>query len=87
MWSLVVRPYFVTDRVLHLDPTAEASYGFPSGHVLTVLALAGYVAAAARNGWITAAYVIFVMLTAISRLYLAAHFIVDVRCVAHGSFA
>lgn len=69
----------MTDRVVHMDPTKEASFGFPSGHTLTVVALFGYVATCVRSGWLTAAYVAMVVLTCVSRLYLGAHFVVDVR--------
>ena len=69
----------MSDRITHLDPTREASFGFPSGHTLCMVSMLGYAAMSYGSPWGVVAYVTMVVLTCISRLYTGAHFVVDVR--------
>ncbi|HET7010589.1 MAG TPA: phosphatase PAP2 family protein [Anaerolineales bacterium] len=66
------RPYWVSPEVQALS--AEASYGFPSGHAQTPLAVYGRIAAHVRRRWVTLATAVILLLIGISRLTLGVHF-------------
>jgi membrane-associated phospholipid phosphatase len=70
------RPYWVSGDVQALS--AETSYGLPSGHAQTPLALYGRIAAHVRRRWLTAIVAAAVLLIGISRVTLAVHFPADV---------
>jgi hypothetical protein len=70
------RPYWVTQEVRALAD--EASYGLPSGHAQTPLALYGRIAAHVRRAWVTWLIGAVVVLIGVSRLTLAVHFPADV---------
>ncbi len=63
------------------DADSETGFGFPSGHVsTTVTFVAGLVGFAGllQRGWVRAAGLVWLLLMAVSRLYLGRHFIGDV---------
>lgn len=66
------RPYWVSDKVRALS--TETSFGLPSGHAQTALALWGRMAAAIRRRWVYALLGLVIFLISISRLYLGVHF-------------
>jgi membrane-associated phospholipid phosphatase len=70
------RPYWFTQEVQALQ--AETSYGLPSGHAQTPLALYGRIAAHARRRWLTLAIAAAILLLGLSRLSLGVHFPADV---------
>jgi membrane-associated phospholipid phosphatase len=70
------RPYWLTQEIQALH--AETSYGLPSGHAQTPLALYGRIAAHARRRWLTLATAAAVLLLGVSRLTLGVHFPADV---------
>ena len=53
--------------------TCEVGYGLPSGHVQVTAAVYLLLAAAARRAWVTTAVVLFVSITAVSRVHMGAH--------------
>lgn len=55
-----------------------SGFGLPSGHVSTATVTFTYLAAAFRRRWLTAFAIIWIILMAISRMYLRQHFLIDV---------
>jgi len=72
------RPYWLTDKIKPLDPTLEASFGFPSGHTTVAILLHGIVAFHFNQPSIYAAVSVFILLVSISRVLTGAHFLHDV---------
>jgi membrane-associated phospholipid phosphatase len=71
------RPYWLSKKLLTLDPTLEVSFGFPSGHTAAVAATYGLLAY--REGHQELAiWALLLVAVAISRVFTAAHFIHDV---------
>lgn len=69
------RPYW-TGEVNGLS--TEATYGIPSSHASSSIALWGYLAYHIRKTWMTVLSVVIILLIGISRLYLGVHFLQDV---------
>ncbi len=69
------RPYWVSDQVRALS--SETSFGLPSGHAQTALALWGRLAAAVRRRWAVVLLALVILLISVSRLYLGVHFPTD----------
>jgi membrane-associated phospholipid phosphatase len=70
------RPYWVSDEVNALS--AETSFGLPSGHSQTAVAVWGRMAAWIRQKWAYVVLGLLIFLISISRLYLGVHFPTDV---------
>ncbi|RNL86637.1 phosphatase PAP2 family protein [Halostreptopolyspora alba] len=70
------RPYWLNPTVASLSP--ESTFGAPSGHTQSVVAVWGYLAAKIRRRWIWPAAGAVMGLVALSRMYLGAHFLTDV---------
>lgn len=72
------RPFWATE-IGQLAPIAETSFGFPSGHSQTTATLWTFVALQTKRPrlWVPLAFVLLV-LVAVSRLYLGAHYPLDV---------
>jgi membrane-associated phospholipid phosphatase len=70
------RPYWVSSDVKALS--METSFGLPSGHSQTALAVWGRVAAWLRRRWVYVVLGLLIFLISISRLYLGVHFPTDV---------
>ncbi len=72
------RPFWTTG-IGQLAPSPETSFGFPSGHAQSTAALWTFVALQTRRPrlWVPIAVVLLV-LVALSRLYLGAHYPLDV---------
>ena len=72
------RPDPTLIRVLDLRPLQSGSRAFPSGHAQIALAYWGYLALWVNRRWATALAFCLVAAISFSRLYLGAHFPVDV---------
>ncbi len=70
------RPCWVSDRVLAL--TSESSYGLPSNHAQTAVAIWGRLAAAFAARWLSVVVGVLIFLISLSRVYLGAHFPLDI---------
>lgn len=70
------RPYWVSDEVSALS--AETSFGLPSGHSQTAVAVWGRLAAWLRRSWAYVVLGLLIFFISISRLYLGVHFPTDV---------
>lgn len=66
------------DVLASLRPRPAQSYGFPSGHVGTTVALWGGLAVLFRRRGLVGATAVAVPLMALSRMYLGRHFLADV---------
>jgi membrane-associated phospholipid phosphatase len=70
------RPYWVSTEVVPY--AAESSFGVPSGHSQTAVAVWGTIAMHLRRPWVWALSVLIIVLIGVSRLFLGVHFIHDV---------
>ena len=71
------RPFW-SPGIAQLAPSPEKTFGFPSGHAQNTAALWGYLALQShRRIWLAAA-LLLLLLIAVSRLYLGAHYPLDV---------
>ena len=70
------RPFTVSPEVNNV--VDEYSYGIPSGHAQNATVLWGGAALSAQRRWVTVAVIVFVLLTAISRMGLGVHYPQDV---------
>lgn len=76
----VPRPWIRDPAFTIVDSArAEASgYSFPSGHTQNAVSVLGSVARSAEHIWVKVLCVILIALTALSRMYLGVHTLVDV---------
>lgn len=70
------RPYWVSEQVRAF--TAEGTFGIPSGHAQSAIALWGLIASGIHKNWAWLMACILAFLTGFSRLYLGVHFVHDV---------
>lgn len=70
------RPIWVDERVRALS--VETSYGLPSGHAQTAVAVWGGLATHMKQRWAWGIALLVVLLISLSRLYLGMHFLGDV---------
>ena len=70
------RPGTVSDEVFVL--VEAMGYGLPSGHVMVALVAWGYVALYARQRWVTAVVIVYVLIMGWARMYAGVHFPLDV---------
>ncbi len=70
------RPFWVNRDVIAY--VQESSFGVPSGHAQNAVSIWGYFASIAKKTWIRWLCILVFVLIGISRLYLGAHFILDV---------
>lgn len=70
------RPYWVSDKVIPF--VAEPSFGVPSNHAQTAVAVWGILAARVRKQWAWIAAIALMFFIGVSRWYLGAHFPHDV---------
>ncbi|OGT27231.1 MAG: hypothetical protein A2Z17_06375, partial [Gammaproteobacteria bacterium RBG_16_66_13] len=70
------RPYWVSREVEALQ--SETSYGLPSGHAQTTLALYGRLAMHVRRRWFALVVAAVLLLVGVSRMALGVHFPADV---------
>ncbi len=76
----VPRPW-VKDPNFTIVESARADatgYSFPSGHTASVVSTLGSVGRMAKQKWLQIICIIFILLTAISRMYLGVHTLADV---------
>ncbi len=70
------RPYWVSPEVRALAP--HPSFGLPSGHTQGTVTFWGLLAATARRRWFSLLVVVLIVLIGVSRIFLGAHFPVDI---------
>lgn len=70
------RPFHVSDAVRMV--VEAGSYGLPSNHVMSAVAIWGYLALYLRRRWVTIVVVIYVLLMAWARMYAGVHYPQDV---------
>lgn len=70
------RPYWVDERVQAL--AVETSYGLPSGHAQTAVAVWGGLAVQLKRPWVWVTALVIIALISFSRIYLGVHFPSDV---------
>jgi membrane-associated phospholipid phosphatase len=70
------RPYWYSPRVQGL--AAETSFGIPSNHAQSAVAVWGVLAAWLRKRWVWLVAILLIFLIGLSRLYLGVHFPQDV---------
>ena len=70
------RPFWVNDKVIAY--IHETSFGVPSGHSQNAVAIWGYFAAILKKSWLRWLFIAIFVLIGLSRIYLGAHFILDV---------
>lgn len=70
------RPFWVSDTVKPM--VLETSFGLPSGHAQNAASIWGFFATVSRKLWVKIALIVLIFLIGLSRLYLGAHFLVDV---------
>ena len=66
------------ESLLKLRAAGYTDFGVPSGHTSLAASYWGSIAILFKKKWLTVLVVIFVVLTMISRIYLAQHFMADV---------
>lgn len=70
------RPYWISERVRLFR--AESSFGMPSGHATSAVAIWGYLAASFRKTWFLILAILIMISIGLSRIVLAVHFPHDV---------
>lgn len=70
------RPFWVNEKITAY--VKETSFGVPSGHSQNAVVIWGYFATLFQKKWVKVLFVLVFILIGISRLYLGAHFIIDV---------
>jgi membrane-associated phospholipid phosphatase len=70
------RPTWVRGDVLALS--SEPSFGLPSGHAQNAVVMWGRLAAESTRRWVVLGFGILILLISISRIYLGAHYPMDV---------
>jgi membrane-associated phospholipid phosphatase len=72
------RPFYVSDKVIHLDPTTEMSFGCPSGHTIVVFGVYPSMALVYGDPRLLSAAWLLAICVALSRMVSGAHFLHDV---------
>lgn len=70
------RPFWVSDRVIAY--VHETSFGVPSGHSQHAVVMWGYLATLVKKAWHKWLLILVFVFVGLSRIYLGAHFILDV---------
>lgn len=70
------RPFWVNDKVVAY--VHETSFGLPSGHSQNAVAMWGYFASITKKNWLRWVFISVFVLIGLSRIFLGAHFILDV---------
>ncbi len=72
------RPYSVDSNIDRVREATSGGYAFPSGHTQGAASVFGSMAVWFRKRWITITSTIIIVLVALSRMYLGAHYLSDV---------
>jgi membrane-associated phospholipid phosphatase len=70
------RPFWVNNKVVAY--VKETSFGVPSGHAQHAVVMWGYLATIAKKIWLRWLLIAVFVFVALSRIYLGAHFILDI---------
>lgn len=70
------RPFWVNDKVIAY--IHESSFGVPSGHSQNAVSIWGYFATLTKKLWLRWIFIAIFIFIGLSRIYLGAHFILDV---------
>lgn len=72
------RPYVVDDTIANIRPDTATGYAFPSGHTQGAATLFTSFAIWLKKKWITVSSTLIIVMVALSRMYLGAHYLSDV---------
>ncbi len=73
-----LRPFQVDNQIMNIRPKTATGYSFPSGHTQGAATVFGSLAIWVRKRWLTIIVTIIIVMVALSRMYLGAHFLSDV---------
>ena len=73
-----LRPFQVDSSIRNVRPSTATGFSFPSGHTQGAASVFGSVALWFRKRWLSIASAVVIVMVAISRMYLGAHFLTDV---------
>ncbi|MGD9909284.1 MAG: phosphatase PAP2 family protein [Candidatus Izemoplasmatales bacterium] len=72
------RPYVVDSNVQNIRPDTATGYAFPSGHTQGAATLFTSFAIWLKKNWISVSATVIIVMVALSRMYLGAHYLSDV---------
>lgn len=70
------RPFWVSEAIKPM--VLETSFGLPSGHSQNAAAIWGFFVILAKKTWVKILFILLIFFIGLSRLYLGAHFLIDV---------
>jgi len=73
-----LRPFQVDSQIVNIRPKTALGYSFPSGHTQGAATVFGSLAIWVKKRWLTIVVSVIIVMVALSRMYLGAHFLSDV---------
>lgn len=73
-----LRPFQVDSQIANIRPDTATGYAFPSGHTQGAATVFGSLAIWVKKRWLTIVVTVIIVMVALSRMYLGAHFLSDV---------
>ncbi len=73
-----LRPFQVDSQIMNIRSETANGYSFPSGHTQGAATVFGSLAVWIKKRWLTIVVSIIIVMVALSRMYLGAHFLSDV---------
>lgn len=72
------RPFLADDTITNIRPSTATGYAFPSGHTQGAATVFTSFACWLKKKWITISSIVIIVMVAVSRMYLGAHYLSDV---------